>query len=197
MKQLFAIVYVLILITQFPHVWAAYAAHEQEGIGHLTAAGAALGFELSTALFTYRIVTGSTRKWTRWGVRFFIAMSVVANLQYYGAFGGMVIAITPYVFAVALPVALVLYAEEFGVEIRKEERKAAQATQAAPQTTQAAPQPARSEPQPVEVKLHDCAICGAGFSTQQGLAAHIRHRHRPAAKPAPSANGHESQGVEV
>jgi len=126
MKRLFAIVYVLILVTQFPHVWAAYAAHEQEGIGHLTAAGAALGFELSTALFTYRIVTGSIRKWTRWGVRFFIAMSIVANLQYYGAFGGMVIAITPYVFAVALPVALALYAEEFGVEIRKEERKAAQ-----------------------------------------------------------------------
>jgi len=122
MKWIFAAIYALILITQFPHVWSAYADIDRDGF-QLFSMGAALAFELSIAIFTYRIVRGSRRKVTWRGVYFFIILSVVANLAYYKAFGGAVSSVTPYLFSLALPVSLVLYAEEFGVETRREERR--------------------------------------------------------------------------
>jgi len=122
MKWIFAAIYILILITQFPHVWAAYADIDRDGF-QLFSMGAALAFELSIAIFTYRIVRGSRRKVTRWGVGFFIVLSAVANFAYYRAFGGLVSNVTPYLFSLALPASLALYAEEFGAEVRREERK--------------------------------------------------------------------------
>ena len=81
MKYLFGAVYVLVLITQLPHVWSAYANIEAPGLhlAYYTAIGAAVAFELSTGVFTFRIIKGSRRRWTRRGLWFFIVASVVAN----------------------------------------------------------------------------------------------------------------------
>jgi hypothetical protein len=46
---------------------------------------------------------------------------VVANLAYYRVLGWASF-VAPYIFAVALPVSLALFAEEFGAEVKKEER---------------------------------------------------------------------------
>jgi len=80
-KYIFAAFYVLVLATQLPHVWSAYADIEAPGLhlAYYTAIGAALAFELSTGVFTFRIVKGSKRKWTRRGLWFFIAAGIVAN----------------------------------------------------------------------------------------------------------------------
>ncbi|HKZ83122.1 MAG TPA: hypothetical protein VJ793_05645 [Anaerolineae bacterium] len=179
LKLTFGFVYVLILITQFPHVWQAYADIERDGF-YLTAAGAALGFELSTAVFTYRLVTGSTRKWTRRGVRFFIASSVMANLAYYNVLGGIMREVTPFLFAVALPVALALYAEEFGAEVKREERRSH------------ALQPTHDASHDARISSHVCAHCGASFEKSTRLAAHVRWEH-----VQPSKNGKQPVEVEA
>ena len=61
MRYLFAGVYVLVLATQLPHVYTAYANLEQQGVplAHWTAWGAAVAFELATGVFTFRIVKGA------------------------------------------------------------------------------------------------------------------------------------------
>ena len=124
MKYLFGTVYALVLITQLPHIWSAYAALEDAALpfAQVTAWGAAVAFELSIGVFTYRIVKGSRRKWTRRGLWFFIAASVVANGTYYriwefGPGWPMKLFAT-----LALPLALALFAEEFGAEVKKDAR---------------------------------------------------------------------------
>ena len=126
MKYLFAAVYVLVLVTQLPHVWAAYANIEAPGLAlaQWTALGAAVAFELSTGVFTYRIVKGSRRRWTRRGLWFFIAASIVANGFYYELLPFAFDVIWPLFATVALPLALALFAEEFGAEVKREERRA-------------------------------------------------------------------------
>jgi len=125
-KYLFAAVYVLVLVTQLPHVWAAYANIEAPGLAlaQWTALGAAVAFELSTGVFTYRIVKGSRRRWTRRGLWFFIAASIVANGFYYELLPFAFDVIWPLFATVALPLALALFAEEFGAEVKREERRA-------------------------------------------------------------------------
>lgn len=126
MKYIFVLVYVLVLATQLPHVWSAYASLEQPGVPFAawTSVGAALAFELSTGVFTYRIVSGSRRKWTRRGLWFFIVASIVANGFYYGWLRSAFDRIWPVFATVALPLSLALFAEEFGAEVKREERAA-------------------------------------------------------------------------
>ena len=171
MKYIFAAVYALVLITQLPHVWFAYAALEQPGV-HLaqwTAIGAALAFELITGVFTYRIVKGSRRRWTKRGLAFFIVASVVANGYYYGWLPLAFDAIWPAFATVALPLALALFAEEFGAEERLAERREKRAKRA--ETT--------TESATVADNPFTCEICAAqnvhrSFATQNGLNAHKR-----------------------
>jgi hypothetical protein len=129
MKYLFAAVYVLVLITQLPHVWWAYASLESPSIplAHWTAIGAAVAFELSTGVFTYRIINGSRRRWTRVGLAFFIVASVVANGYYYGWARSVFDTIWPAFATLALPLSLALFAHEFGTEVKREERAAKRA----------------------------------------------------------------------
>lgn len=179
-KAFFALVYLLVLVTQFPHVWQAYRDVERAGeIFQYTSMGAALGFELSLAVFTFRLVTGSTRQWTRRGVAFFIVLSVAANLAYYNVLGGFMHNITPYLFALALPAALALYAEEFGAEVRRDERNAKRGAIINEQ-----PQP---EVKPV--KLYSCSVPGCAaepFTSSGAKAVHMRWAH---SDTRPSGNG--------
>ena len=95
---IFGAVYVLVLITQLPHVWSAYANLEDASVplAQYTAFGAAIAFELSIGVFTFRIIKGSRRRWTRRGLWFFIVASVVANGYYYR--------LLPLVFDLVMPV---------------------------------------------------------------------------------------------
>ena len=126
MRYLFGAVYVLVLATQLPHVYTAYANLEQSGLAmaHWTAWGAAVAFELATGVFTFRIVRGSRRRWTRWGLWFFIVASAVANATYYGWWPWVFDRLMPVFATVALPFALFLFAEEFGAEVKLAERRA-------------------------------------------------------------------------
>jgi len=173
MKYLFAAVYVLVLLTQLPHVWAAYASLEDPNF-HLatwTAIGAAVAFELSTGVFTFRVVQGSKRRWTRVGLAFFIVGSAVANAYYYAWAPNVFDKLMPVFATLALPAALALFAEEFGAEVKREERRAKrEATQASAPEPQSAP--------------YTCRICGHTEQVQQALAAHYRYAHR---------NGHEQE----
>ena len=128
----FGLVYVLVLATQLPHVWAAYASLEDSSIplAQYTAFGAALAFELSIGVFTYRIVKGSRRKWTRRGLLFFIVASIVANAYYYRVWPFAFDWLMPVFATLALPLALALFAEEFGAleKITEQRRKRAEKT---------------------------------------------------------------------
>jgi len=126
MKYAFAAVYVLVLATQLPHIWWSYASLENPTIplAQWTALGAALAFELSIGVFTYRIVKGSRRRWTKRGLMFFIVASVVANGYYYGWWPFVFGRLMPAFATVALPFALALFAEEFGAEVKRDERAA-------------------------------------------------------------------------
>ena len=125
MRLVFVTVYLLVLATQLPHVWFAYASIEVEGfrLAQITAIGAAVAFEASTGIFTYRIVKGSRRRWTRWGLMFFIGASIVANGYYYAWAPGVFGIIWPVFATIALPFALALFAEEFGAEQKRTERQ--------------------------------------------------------------------------
>lgn len=128
MKALFVFVYILVLATQLPHVWYAYNALEQEiPLVAYTSIGAALAFELSTGVFTYRLVQGSRRAWTKRGLGFFIVASMVANAYYYQWLPVVFGYIWPIFATVALPVSLALFAEEFGAQVKTEERAAKKA----------------------------------------------------------------------
>jgi hypothetical protein len=139
----FAAVYVLVLATQLPHIWSAYASLEDASIpfAQVTAWGAAVAFELSIGVFTYRIVKGSRRRWTRRGLLFFIVASIVANAYYYQVWP-FVFDFVMRVFAtVALPLALALFAEEFGALERLVEQRAKRAERKVEQPEQRSEQP--------------------------------------------------------
>jgi hypothetical protein len=124
-KYIFAAVYLLVLVTQLPHIWYAYAAIERSGwvLAHYTALAAAVAFEASIGLFTYRVVKGARRRWTARGLAFFIAASVVANAYYYDWLPVVFDRLMPVFATIALPLSLALFAEEFGAEVRLSERR--------------------------------------------------------------------------
>ncbi len=166
MRYLFAAVYLLVLVTQLPHVYSAYANLEspEMRLAHATALGAALAFELSIGVFTFRLVTGSRSRWTKPGLLFFLVASAVANATYYGLIPPQARWVMAAFATVALPLALALFAEEFGAETRKSAAKA-QREQRRIEREQAAP------------VGFVCAVCGREFASQQGVNAHMR-RHR-------------------
>ena len=182
MKFIFAAVYALVLVTQLPHIWYAYANLERPDVAlaHITAIGAAVAFELSTGVFTYRIVQGSRRKWTRPGLAFFIGASIVANGYYYGWLPFLFDWLMPVFATLALPVALALFAEEFGAEVKREKRAAKRAERRA-----------EREAEPVQAELSgfvcDHPGCGRSFTSQNALNAHSR-AHR---------NGREREAVDA
>ena len=161
MKYLFGAVYVLVLITQLPHIWAAYANLESPDIAlaQWTALGAAIAFELSIGVFTYRIINGSRRRWTRRGLWFFIVASVVANAYYYGWLPFVFDRLMPVFATIALPLALALVAEEFGAEIKRDERRAKRLEQPT--------EPIAKQPEPFT-----CSVCGRSFRSQAALSGH-------------------------
>jgi len=167
---LFGAVYVLVLITQLPHVWSAYASLEDSSLplAQYTALGAAVAFELSIGVFTFRIIKGSRRRWTRRGLWFFIVASVVANGYYYRWLPLAFDAIMPVFATLALPLALALFAEEFGAEVKLIERRAKRA-----ESTDTTPTPVSESDERIP-----CPVCGRLCKGQNGLNGHMR-AHRP------------------
>ena len=164
MKYVFAAVYLLTLITQLPHIWYAYAAIEVEGfrLAQVTAIGVAVAFEASIGIFTYRIIRGSRRKWTRRGLAFFIVASVVANGYYYDWLPLLFDTIWPAFATIALPVSLALFAEEFGAEVKRTERQQKRAEQ----------QPTTPESTPTNPPPFTCPVCDQTFRSQAALNGH-------------------------
>jgi hypothetical protein len=165
-KKVFALVYVLVLVTQLPHIWYAYAALERPGftLAHVTAAGAAIALELATGVFTLRIVQGTKQRWTRPGLAFFIVASVVAGGYYYAWWPFAFDRLMPAFATIALPIALALFAHEFGVEVKQDalDRKR---------------EAKRSEPKPEPVAVvlpFTCPVCERPFTSQQALAGHMK-----------------------
>jgi peptidoglycan/LPS O-acetylase OafA/YrhL len=173
MKYVFGAVYALVLATQLPHIWYAYASLERTDIplAQWTALGAALAFELAIGVFTYRIIKGSRRRWTRRGLAFFIVASIVANGYYYGWLPFVFDWLMPVFATLALPLALALFAEEFGVEVKREERIAKRRERKANEP------PTVTTNAKVIDKPFVCSICGDGFRSQNGLSGHM-NAHR-------------------
>lgn len=125
-----AAVYLLTLLTQLPHIGQVYSTLERGEYQHYTAWGAAVAFEASVALFTLRLLLNKASersKWTAWGVRFFLVLSGVVNMAYYFAGGFYSSLIQNYIALLlswALPLALWLFAEEFGASVKAETRRA-------------------------------------------------------------------------
>jgi hypothetical protein len=133
--------YILTLVTQIPHIYDVYSSLEVTehsvnvlGLTLNTAWGAAIAFELSVAIFTWRLIVNKSNarsKWTKRGVVGFLALSFMANLAYYFNWTVGPVSldadVMPFLLAAALPLALWLYAEEFGhqaaVAVKKSERE--------------------------------------------------------------------------
>ena len=166
MKYLFGAIYVLVLVTQLPHIWSAYASLEDAGLplAQWTALGAAVAFELSIGVFTFRIIKGSRRRWTRRGLWFFIVASVVANGYYYRWWPFAFDRVMPVFATLALPLALALFAEEFGAEVKRDERRAKR-NETITETTA-----------PIDETdgMIACPVCGRLCKGQNGLNAHKR-----------------------
>lgn len=111
--------YLLVLVTNIPHLYYVYADYEQGARGW--AIGMALAFDLSLGIFTYRRIKIGRAQWRDRGIKFFIVSSILANMTYY--YGGFWNYITPAFLAVAIPVSLALFAEEFGLDVKREERR--------------------------------------------------------------------------
>lgn len=171
---IFAAVYVLVLATQLPHIWSAYASLEDAAIplAQWTALGAAVAFELSIGVFTYRLVKGSRRRWTKRGLLFFIVASIVANAYYYQVWPFVFDRLMPAFATLALPFALALFAEEFGAEVKLSERRAKRA-EPITETPKVV-----SESEPERVELFACSLCAARFDSQAALNGHM-NKHRP------------------
>ena len=164
---LVGVAYLLALATQLPHIYDVYASLERGHyalFGVSTALGAALAFEASVAIFTLRVIVNTKTersRWTRIGIVAFLCVSAIANVSYYFDVAALDDVAMPLILAVALPFALWIYAEEFGRGARAQAKRTV------------TEQPTQPEPD----KPHKCAICGAAFAKQQGLAAHMR-RHK-------------------
>lgn len=182
MKYIFSLVYVLVLATQLPHIWLAYARLESPTLplAHWTALGAAVAFELSIGVFTYRIIQGSRRRWTRLGLAFFIVASVVANGYYYAWLPFVFDLIMPAFATLALPLSLALFAEEFGAEVKQEERIAKREERKAKRLERIAEQkPNESEPLAEQAGPFACSRCPRSFHSQAALSGHGNaHRRR-------------------
>lgn len=177
MKRAFAAVYVLVLATQLPHVYAAYAGLERPGWYSWMAWGAAVAFELSIAAFTFRIVVErSTRRTTRAGLAFFLVASCVANATYYELSPALFAIAMPVFATVALPLSLALFASEFGAEVRREERRQRRSESSAESHDVAGI--ATSEPEIMVLErgeateIHVCPSCGRSFGSRNALNAH-------------------------
>lgn len=211
MKYLFGTVYVLVLVTQLPHIWSAYSALERPGfaLAHVTALGAAVAFELATGVFTLRIVQGSRRRATRAGLAFFIVGSAVANAFYYRWLPFVFDVVMPIFATIALPVALALFAEEFGTELKRERTEANRAqrrSQPTPTDELAEEQPATPlaiAPEPQASALpFVCHVCARSYRTQQALAGHMSvHRNGNGAHHEPlsalSASAGNGDGIKA
>ena len=155
-----------------------YANLEQAGWMQWTAWGAAVAFELSILVFTYRIVVErSTRRLTRWGLAFFLAASAVANATYYGLIPQAMSLIMPVFATIALPASLGLFASEFGAEVRREERRAQR--EAANSRADAASQIAAESigvvanaPLSLVDREWVCESCGRRFGSRNALNSH-------------------------
>lgn len=175
MKYIFGLVYVLVLATQLPHIWLAYARLEAPTLplAQWTAWGAAVAFELSIGVFTYRIIQGSRRRWTRIGLTFFIVASIVANGYYYAWLPLLFDLIMPVFATLALPLSLALFAEEFGAEVKQEERIAKREERKAKRLERIA------EPFAEQVEPFACSRCPRSFPSQAALSGHGNaHRRR-------------------
>jgi hypothetical protein len=129
--------YFLTLITQLPHVFDIYNSLEKtehEIFGLSTAWGAAIAFEATVAIFTWRIIANNSEyrsRWTKPGIVGFLIMSAMTNFAYYFDIKELDETLMPGTLAVAIPLALWLYAEEFGSEaghrakVAREEREKA------------------------------------------------------------------------
>lgn len=177
MKSLFILAYLCVLLTQAPHVWHVYASMETGTIGfeQVTAIGCTIAFEAATGLFTYRLVTGSNKKGVKLGVWFFILASVVANATYYQVLPRVFDLIMPWFAMLALPVALFLFAEEFGREAKSEDR-ARKREQRALQTAQDAPAKLEQPKQDANKVLRPCKYCDEMLLPSK-MGAHVRWAH--------------------
>lgn len=188
MKRVFALVYCLVLLVQMPHVSTVYAALERPGWYHWLGWPLALAFEASILVFTYRLVVErSTRRATRAGLAFFLVASCVANATYYELAPALFRWIMPVFGTVALPLALALFASEFGAEVRREERRVKRAENAVEaQATQTSATPRATE--------YECAACGRSFANRYALSAHARAHQ---AAHVAGGNGHHDQTTAV
>jgi hypothetical protein len=158
-----AIVYLLTLLTQLPHVFYVYSALERiehQILGISTAWQAAIAFEASVAILTLRTIVNrksERSRYTRPGIIGFLLMSALANLSYYFDIELVDSWLMPGALVFAIPAALWLYAEEFGADA-----KAAIRTQE------------REKKKSEEAKAENpfSCWCGESFVKQQQLAAH-------------------------
>lgn len=179
------VVYLLTLATQLPHIYDVYSALERaehDIAGLDTALGASIAFEASVAIFTLRTIVNrkaERSRWTRPGIVFFLFLSVLANTSYYFDVALVDDALMPGALTIAIPLALWLYAEEFGAEAKaviREQRKVAKVgASAAKVATQ----------EPATIAQHEC-WCGEAFSKSQKLSAHIK-KHANEARSADNA----------
>jgi hypothetical protein len=163
------------------------------------------------------LLQGSRRRWTKPGLAFFIAASVVANGYYYGWWHSLFDWLMPVFATLALPMALALFAEEFGAEVKREQRQAkrderqperittepgqaeTQPEPAETPTERAATEPERTEPQAERTESEPlpfaCSYpgCGRSFATQPALAGHTKaHRNGNGRKePIPERMVHD------
>jgi len=73
----------------------------------------------------------------------------------------------PVFATLALPVSLALFAEEFGAEVKRDERIAKRA-----ETSTESPKPVAES-----ARAFVCSDCGRSFASQQALAGHVKvHR---------------------
>lgn len=150
-----------------------------------TALGAAVAFELSTGVFTLRVVQGSRRRWTKRGLMFFIVASMVANAYYYDIAPFIFDWLMPVFATLALPLALALFAEEFGAEVKREERAAKREERKGERAASKPGQPIYVDQQTDHVR---CDVCNRVFawpgdypnkrSARHALAGHMNaHRN--------------------
>ena len=198
------LVYLLTLVTQLPHILDVYAGIERRGhqvFGISTAAGAAVAFEASVAIFTLRLIVsnkGERSRWTRAGVMAFLGISAVANVSYYFDITALDEKVMPLILAVALPAALWLYAEEFGRGAKAQARRLggneSEVPVAASEPIAEINEPtAPQEPERYWLPCPDCGWVGrkAGYNSPEA-AQNALNAHKCKDAVALSDNGRET-----